>query len=161
MEALRWLALYAMFRSLSATISDAFKASGHPMILMNVGLYRLALIGGLGIPVLQRYGLIGMCILIVVAYGTALVWELWRVSRLASMPLWPTVGWLAALMTFTLVIMNGGYLLLEWLGGATTIWGVVAGGAVTSAVYVGAVALSDREAVRDLQSLRRPRAVTS
>jgi len=158
---LKWLALYAMFRSLSAIISDALKATGHPMIVMHVGMFKLAAIGGLGVPVLYRYGLVGICVLIVVTYAAALCWELWKVSRIVAMPLVPTVSRLVVLMAFAFGLMSGSYLLLERMGGTTTIWQLVAGGLATGAVYAGAVALVDREAVRDLRSLRRPRVATS
>jgi len=158
---LAWLALYAMFRSLSAIISDAFKATGHPMIVMQVGLLKLGAIGGLGIPVLYRYGVVGMCILIVVTYAAALTWELWRIGRVVSTPMAPVVGRLLALMGFTFALMSGAFRLLEKLGWTSTVWQLLTGAAATGLVYAGTLALVDREALRDLQSLRRPRAMTA
>jgi O-antigen/teichoic acid export membrane protein len=154
---LGWLALYAMFRSLSSIIGDALKATGHPMVVMRVSLFKLLSIGGLGVPVLWRYGVLGMCLLIVGTYALALIWELHQVTRVTKTSMADTATRLAVLMGGTYALMYGAYLGLERLGLTRTVPQLVAGSVVTGAAYVGIIALVDREAVRDLKSLRRPR----
>lgn len=156
-EPLQWLALYAMFRSLSSIISDALKATGHPMVVMHVSFFKLAMIGGLGIPVLHRWGVVGICILIVATYSLALLYELRQITRIVKMSLPAVAARLAALMTFTVVLMNGAFQLLQRAGFTQAIWQLVVGGIGTGLIYGAVMMVVDREALNDLRSLRRAR----
>jgi porphobilinogen deaminase len=109
------------------------------------------------VPVLWRYGVLGMCLLIVGTYALALIYELHQVTRVTKTSMADIVTRLAVLMGGTYALMYGAYLGLERLGLTRTIPQLVAGSVVTGAAYVGIIALVDREAVRDLKSLRRPR----
>jgi lipopolysaccharide exporter len=160
-EPLRWLAMYAMFRSLSSIISDAFKATGHPLLLMQSSMIKLAAIGGLGVPVLYRWGMTGLCMLIVGTYALTLVYELFRVTRIVHTPLLPVLGRLYAQMAFTLALMHGAFHLLERAGLTGTSWALMGGAVVTGAIYAAVVMAVDQEALRDLKGLRGPRAAAA
>lgn len=156
-EPLQWLALYAMFRSLSSTIADALKATGHPRLPMYGSIFKLACIGGLGIPVLQRFGLVGMCLLIVGTYAVTIVWELWCVARVVGTSMLASAARVTGLATLAAIVMGGGYRVLERLDGVSSVWPLLGGAAVTAVIFFGIVLLVDREIVHDIRTVWKPR----
>lgn len=78
---LQLLSVAALFRSLSVIIHETFKATGSPRFMQRFVTLRFVIIAGIGIPVIMWYGLIGMCGVVVAAYGVVLVCESIKVSE--------------------------------------------------------------------------------
>lgn len=81
---LQILALYALFRSMSSIIHDAFKALGRPEYMQKYVFVKLLLISILGIPSLKFFNLEGICYLIVLVYAFTFIFEVITLSELIS-----------------------------------------------------------------------------
>src|SRR5262245_44301284 len=95
LDPLRVLCLYALFRSLSSIVLDALKATGHPHLMRRVVIVKLLIVGALGAPVLQTFGVIGICWLIFITYVLAFGLELRALCQLLELKMGPTLGVLA------------------------------------------------------------------
>lgn len=72
---LQILAVASLLRALSMIIHELIRAMGNPKQVQHFIIYRLLLVGGLGIPAVMYFGLEGICVLITVTYFSALIWE--------------------------------------------------------------------------------------
>jgi PST family polysaccharide transporter len=152
-DPLRVLCLYALLRSLSSIVLDAVKATGHPQIMRRVVITKLAIVGTLGIPALEMFGVIGICWLIVATYVVSFTLELWALCRLLELKLTPTLGALALPSGLSVTIVPAIYWILTRLSHAPDILALVAGIVVTVLAYAGAVSVCDKHAVADVRSL--------
>jgi O-antigen/teichoic acid export membrane protein len=157
---LRVLALYAVFRSLSSVIYDAFKATGRPQLMQRFVIFRLVCVATLGIPALKVFGLMGICLLILATYASVFVWEMRVLTGYFEVGLWSGLLLLLRPLALSLTIIPGGYLALVELTGDAAIVQLVVAMALTGMAYVAAYVWLDRDSLRDLQSIRASKATT-
>jgi O-antigen/teichoic acid export membrane protein len=149
------LAGYGMLRSLSSIIHDGFKASGRPDLMLRSVACKLIAIGSLGIPVLQNFGLVGICVLIVVTYFVAILWEIAALAKLVGADLAHSFWWLAPPVILPVVVIPGTYALAGLVLGTVAIWQLTVLVPLTGIVYLTSVWCFDRQTVRDVQLLAR------
>lgn len=152
---LRYLAVYALFRSLSSLIHDAFKAAGRPGLMMQFVLVRLAAIGILGIPALQEYGLVGISALIAVTYAIVFLFEMVRVARLLDFGALEGFRIVAPTILLAAATIYGTFAVLVTGLGPLTVWKTVAGMVCAGALYSAAVLLVDRRSIQELAGALR------
>ena len=151
---LQLLALYAMCRSLSSIIHDVFKATGNPRLMQRFVLFRLASIGLLGVPVLMRFGLNGLCLLVLLTYVCVFFWEALIVSRLLGIALRSSLSVLVAPLTVSIVTIRGIYAALGLHSAPPSMRLLASGITVTVMAYVIAIWVVDRQIVRDIRAIR-------
>jgi O-antigen/teichoic acid export membrane protein len=154
---LRVLAFYAIFRSLGSLIHDALKAINRPDVVVRFAILKLALIGGLGVPVVQREGLVGMCWLILGTYFIGFLCELWTARLYMEVPFFSTLAQVASTFVLSFVTIQGTYVALHWIVASPSTWQVVAAIPVAGALYALILCVADRDAVRDLRAVTAPR----
>jgi PST family polysaccharide transporter len=155
---LQILALYALFRSLSAIVLDTFKATGSPKLVQRFVGLKLAAIGLLGIPVLRWFGLVGMCALVVGTYAIGLIVELITLGRVANVsPRNALVGLLKPLLIAS-VTLPGVYELLRATVGVTSLLSIGVGIVLSGALYLAALFAFERQSINQLRgALQRTR----
>jgi len=152
-DPLRVLCIYALFRSLSSIVLDAVKATGHPQIMRRVVILKLLCIGGLGIPALRAYGMMGICWLILATYVVAFLLELRSLCRLLELEFVATLKALVLPATLAVVLVPAIYWSLTFLIQTPGVSALIAGIVVTVLAYTAAVSVCDKHAVADVRSL--------
>jgi O-antigen/teichoic acid export membrane protein len=150
---LQVLAIYALFRSLSSIIHDGFKATGKPVLMQKAVFVKLMLIGVLGVPVLMRYGMVGMAVLIVLTYAAVFVGELVVISRLMETPVRTTARPLLAPLICSLTVLPAIRLALAYLRPSPTLWEAAAAIVLTVPAYLLLIYLVDKRTVSEVRRL--------
>jgi len=153
LDPLRILCLYGLFRSLSSIVLDALKGTGNPHLMRRVVIVKLVCIGGLGIPALMAYGVIGICWLIFVTYIVAFLLELRALCQQLEMTMLDALKALTLPATLSVVLVPAIYGSLTWLVITPNVVSLAIGIAVTVLAYIGAISLCDKRAVADVRSL--------
>ncbi len=153
LDPLRVLCLYALFRSLSSIVLDALKATGHPHLMRRVVIVKLLLVGALGAPVLQTFGVIGICWLIFGTYVLAFALELRALCQLLELKLAPTLGVLALPSALSVTIVPAIYWTLTKVSPSLNVVSLTFGIVVTVVAYMAAITMFDKHAVADVRSL--------
>lgn len=156
---LQTLSIYSMFRAQSSLIHDTFKASGHPRMVMRFAILKLVLLGGLGLPAITQYGVIGLCYVVIVTYAIGYLWELWTISHVLEVSFWSALGQFALLIAVSTVIILGSHVGLEWVIGRLNVWMTAIAIVAVALTYFGVMFVIDREVITDIRALaRRPAA---
>lgn len=151
-DPLRIVAVYAALRSLSSVIYDLYKATGNPHIMQRLCFFKLAMVGGLGIPALQAYGLVGMSALLVLTYGLSLVWELYELARILLTSYMSVVRVLIKPAALSVTVIPAVYWVATLLAPMESLWQVALAMVVAGFTYVGLLFAVDREASRDVKA---------
>jgi O-antigen/teichoic acid export membrane protein len=157
-QPLQILALYALFRSLSAIVLDTFKAIGAPRMVQHFVGFKLLVIGLLGIPALRWFGLVGICSLVVLTYAIGFVLELATLGRLAKVSVKKSVLGLVRPLLIAAVTLPGVYELQRVTTGVDSLLSIGLGIALSGALYLGGLLAFERRSIEQLRgAFRRPR----
>ena len=152
-DPLRVLCLYGLFRSLSSIVLDAIKGTGNPHLMRRVVIVKLLCVGGLGVPALNMYGIMGICWLVFATYVLSFLLELRALCRVLDLEMVSTLKELALPATLSVILVPVIYWSLTWLVRTPNVISLVMGIVVTALAYVGALSLCDKRAVADVRSL--------
>jgi O-antigen/teichoic acid export membrane protein len=150
---LRVLCLYALFRSLSSIVLDALKATGNPHLMRRVVIVKLLIVAVFGAPVLQAFGVMGICWLIFATYVLAFGLELRSLCRLLELQMVPTLGVLTLPTVLSVTVVPVIYWMLNAMVPSPHVTHLALGIVVTALAYTAAVSMLDRHAVADVRSL--------
>lgn len=155
---LQVLSVYALFRSLSSIIHDGFKATGNPRLMQKAVFFKLCLIGALGIPAIKMFGLVGICVVIVVTYAATFVVELVVISRLLGVPFSMSARTLVVPFagSVSVVVLVNRAIIAMW-GNPTTVE-LLAGIALTVPLYALFIFTFDKGTVGELRKILAGRA---
>lgn len=147
------LAGYALLRSFSSIIYDAFKGMGRPDVMMRFTIFKLLAIGVFGVPALINYGLVGIATLIAATYAVTFVMELWTITRLLRVDLLSSAGLMIRPLVASAVAIPGVYLAWQWWHGIVSSWHLAVIIPLTMLLHLASVWTLDPQVVRDLRRL--------
>lgn len=150
---LQFLAVYALFRSLSVVIYEMFKATGRPDLMQLYVVIRLVLIGALGIPVITQYGLVGICGLVALVNGIVFAFEARRVAGYLAISLSEFLRVLSLPLFASIMFIPAIYWAIRLNFGVMTFVQVLFGIGVTGICYALAVFLLDKVIVSEVKKV--------
>jgi O-antigen/teichoic acid export membrane protein len=152
-DPLRVLCLYGLLRSLSSIVLDALKGTGNPHLMRRVVIVKLLCVGGLGVPALNMYGIMGICWLVFATYVLSFSLELWALCRVLNLEVVSTLKELALPATLSVILVPVIHWSLTWLVRTPNVISLAIGIVITVLAYVLALSLCDKRAVADVRSL--------
>jgi len=84
---LQILSIYGLFRAISVSYRDLLNAMGRPELLIKLNLIQLAILGGLSIPVILNFGVIGLSVLWTLTTGAVAIYLSYHVKKLLKLNL--------------------------------------------------------------------------
>jgi len=150
---LQILAFYAMMRSISSIIYDSFKASGNPHVMQRFVLFKLTSVGILGIPALHFFGLNAICILILVTYILAFIFESFTLVKIIEVTVFTLWKVFIPSLLKAFIIIPGIYFGLSVLIDFSQIWHIIVGVVTTIFVYFGTIFVLDKSTVTEIRAI--------
>jgi O-antigen/teichoic acid export membrane protein len=154
--ALQVLCLYGLFRSIAATTGSVFQAIGKPEILFKTGLLQLVLMMILMLPLITRFGIVGMSLAIVIPLFVITTIQLYVIHTLLKinkndifkMFCLPLLG--SFVMAFFFKIAN--IILLEH-SNENQIINLIILVLTSSCVYIGTIYLLNKNVLYELKNI--------
>lgn len=150
---LQIVAGYALLRAMSTIIHDTFKACGKPVLMQRFVIFRLILIGILGIPTIQHFGLVGLSSLLVITYFIAFLLEAYVISRLLKFRMRSLTKTILLPFFTSALLIPGSYILLKHFLPMTTLMPILFGIAVSGSCYVIAILTIRPNVVREIRTV--------
>ena len=150
---LQILAFYAMMRSVSSIVYDTFKATGNPNVMQRFVIMKLALVGVLGIPALHFFDLEGICMLILLTYIIAFIFESFTLARILDMTVLSIWRNLLFPLGNSFIIIPGVYYLVYTFLGTENLLSLGAGIISTIIVFLLSVFVLDKPTIVEIRQV--------